>query len=172
MIAFIVGLSAISQSLSEASPLVVSQKKTDGSQQQVLPLLHDIKMAAVELPDGHTAYKMLKYKMIDKQNLTTDITSRYSNQPIIPGPTIVLTEGDIARLTLVNEIGRGAVSIHTHGVHYTNTSDGTLKMTNRVSDQGATSKESYTYVWTAAREQQDHGLGMIIRLEKVHQACI
>ena len=64
MIAFIVGLSAISQSLSEVSPLVVSQKKTDGSQQQVLPLLHDIRMAAVELPDGHTAYKMLEYKII------------------------------------------------------------------------------------------------------------
>ena len=66
-------------------------------------------MAAVELPDGHTAYKMLEYKTIDKQNSTTDITSRYSNQPVIPGPTIVLTEGDIARLTLINQIGRGSV---------------------------------------------------------------
>jgi FtsP/CotA-like multicopper oxidase with cupredoxin domain len=149
-VAIIVCFSAISQSLSYALPLLVSQQKTDGSQQQVLPLLHEIKMAAVESPSGHTAYKMLEYKIIDKQNNTTDITSRYSDQPIIPGPTIVLTEGDIARLTLVNEIGRGAVSIHTHGVHYTNTSDGTLKLTNKVSDQGSTPAESYTYVWTAA----------------------
>ena len=61
-----------------------------------------------------------------------------------------MTEGDKAKLTLVNEIGRGVVSLHTHGVHYTITSDGLLKMSNRVSDQGATPKESYTYVWTAA----------------------
>lgn len=147
MITVIVGLSTINRSLSEASPLV-SQEKTD-SQQLSSPTRHDIKMAAVELPDGHQAYKMLEYKIIDKQNNTTDITSRYSDQPIIPGPTIVLTEGDIARLTLVNEIGHGAVSIHTHGVHYTNTSDGTLKMINRISDQGAKPAESYTYVWTA-----------------------
>src|SRR5688572_21459919 len=114
-VATIVCFSAISQSLSYALPLLVSQQKADGSQQQqVLPLLHEIKMTAVELPDGHQAYKMLEYKIIDKQNNTTDITSRYSNQPIIPGPTIVLTEGDIARLTLVNEIGRGVVSLHTH----------------------------------------------------------
>ena len=112
--------------------------------------LHEIKMAAVEMPDGHTAYKMLEYKIIDKQNQTKDITSRYSNLPTIPGPTLIMTEGDKAKLTLVNEVGRGAVSLHTHGVHYTITSDGSLKMSNKVSDQGATPKESYTYIWTAA----------------------
>ena len=114
------------------------------------PILHEIKMAAVELPDGHTAYKMLEYKMIDKENHTQDITSRYSTLPTIPGPTIIMTEGDKAKLTLVNEIGRGAISLHTHGVHYTITSDGTLKMTNRISDQGSTPEKSYTYEWTAA----------------------
>ena len=107
-------------------------------------------MAAVELPDGHTAYKMLEYKIIDSENQTKDITSRYSDLPTIPGPTLIMTEGDKARLTLVNEIGRGSVSLHTHGVHYTITSDGSLKMSNRVSDQGATPNDSYTYVWTAA----------------------
>lgn len=114
------------------------------------PLLHEIKMAAVELPDGHTAFKMLEYKTIDNENRTTDITSRYSNLPTIPGPTLVMTEGDTARLTLVNEIGRGMVSLHTHGAHYTITSDGTLKMTNKVADQGANPRNSYTYTWTAA----------------------
>ena len=87
--------------------------------------------------------------MINK-NQTKDITSRYSNLPTIPGPTLIMTEGDKARLTLVNDIGRGAVSLHTHGVHYTITSDGSLKMSNRVSDQGATPNDSYTYIWTAA----------------------
>jgi len=112
--------------------------------------LHEIKMAAVELPDGHTAYKMLDYKIIDQKNQTKDITSRYSDLPTIPGPTLIMTEGDKAKLTLVNDIGRGAVSLHTHGVHYTITSDGSLKMSNKVSDQGATPNDSYTYVWTAA----------------------
>ena len=103
------------------------------------PKIHEIKMAGVLLPDGHQAYKMLEYKIIEKQNNNTeDITSRYSNLPTIPGPTLVMTEGDQARLTLVNEIGRGQVSLHTHGAHYEITSDGTLKMTNKVRDQGAT----------------------------------
>ena len=37
------------------------------------PKLHEVKMAAVELPDGHTAYKMLEYKVIDRENQTKDI---------------------------------------------------------------------------------------------------
>jgi manganese oxidase len=114
------------------------------------PKIHEIKMAGVLLPDGHQAYKMLEYKIIDKQNNTQDITSRYSKLPTIPGPTLVMTEGDQARLTLVNEMGRGQVSLHTHGAHYEITSDGTLKMTNKVRDQGASPQDPYTYVWNAA----------------------
>jgi FtsP/CotA-like multicopper oxidase with cupredoxin domain len=151
IITFIACSCITSQSFSaEASSPIVSQNKTAAQQLFPSSVIHEIKMAAVELPDEHTAFKMLEYKTIDKQNHTTDITSRYSDQPTIPGPTIVLTEGDIARLTLVNEIGRGAASVHTHGVHYTNTSDGTLTMANRISDQGATPEKPYTYVWTAA----------------------
>lgn len=131
-------------------PIIAQPSQNNLSSDNPFLKLHEIKMAAVELPDGHTAYKMLEYKIIDKQNQTKDITSRYSDLPTIPGPTIIMTEGDKARLTLVNEIGRGSVSLHTHGVHYTITSDGSLKMSNKVSDQGATPKESYTYVWTAA----------------------
>lgn len=148
MISVIVGLSAISQSLSEASPLV-SQMKANG-QQPASSLHHEIKMATVELPQGQIAYKMLEYKMIDKQNQVTDITSRYSRQATIPGPTIVVTEGDSIKLTLLNEMDNGMVSIHTHGVHYKITSDGTLKEINQVSDQGATPENSVTYEWDAA----------------------
>lgn len=133
-----------------ASPKPSSNQTSDQQIMSSSPSLHEIKMAAVELPDGQTAYKMLEYKMIDTENRTTDITSRYSELPTIPGPTLVMTEGDTARLTLVNEIGRGMVSLHTHGAHYTITNDGTLKMTNKVVDQGATPQKSYTYVWSAA----------------------
>jgi manganese oxidase len=135
--------------LAVASP-VASQTLTNTQQPSSSPMLHEIRMAAVELPAGHTAFKMLEYKMIDKENRTTDITARYSKLPTIPGPTLVMTEGDTARLTLVNEIGSGMTSLHTHGAHYKITSDGTLKMTNKVIDQGATPQKSYTYVWTAA----------------------
>ena len=132
-------------------------------------MFHEIRMAAVELPDGHTAFKMLEYKMIDSENHTTDITPRYSKLPTIPGPTLVMTEGDTARLTLVNEIGRGMVSLHTHGAHYTITSDGTLKMTNKVADpRSKTSKIIYIYLDCCRMEHEDHGLGMIIHLERVH----
>ena len=149
VLVIVVGFVLVNQS---SSILTVNAQTTQKNlnSANLYPNIHEIKMAAVELPDGHTAYKMLEYKIIDKQNQTKDITSRYSDLPTIPGPTLVMTEGDKAKLTLVNEIGRGAVSLHTHGVHYTITSDGSLKMSNRVSDQGATPKESYTYFWTAA----------------------
>ncbi len=143
---FILGL----QSFTILTVLAQTTTQNNLTAENLFPKIHEIKMAAVELPDGHTAYKMLEYKVIDSENQTKDITSRYSDLPTIPGPTLIMTEGDKARLTLVNEIGRGAVSLHTHGVHYTITSDGSLKMSNRVSDQGATPNDSYTYVWTAA----------------------
>jgi len=148
-IVIVVGFVLIHQSFSILHVNAQTSQNTLNSE-NLSPTIHEIMMAAVELPDGHTAYKMLEYKMIDNENRTTDITSRYSELPTIPGPTLVMTEGDIARLTLVNEIGRGMVSLHTHGAHYEITSDGTLKMTNKVIDQGATPQKSYTYVWTAA----------------------
>jgi manganese oxidase len=149
VIVIVVGFVLVIQSFSILTVIAQTTQKNLNSE-NLYPKIHEIKMAAVELPDGHTAYKMLDYKIIDKKNQTKDITSRYSDLPTIPGPTLIMTEGDKAKLTLVNEIGRGAVSLHTHGVHYTITSDGSLKMSNRVSDQGATPKEPYTYVWTAA----------------------
>ena len=150
-IIIVIGFILVLQSFSILTILAqTTTTQNNVTAENLFPKIHEIKMAAVELPDGHTAYKMLEYKVIDRENQTKDITSRYSDLPTIPGPTLIMTEGDKARLTLVNEIGRGAVSLHTHGVHYTITSDGSLKMSNRVSDQGATPNDSYTYVWTAA----------------------
>ena len=153
-IAIVIGLVLTVQTLSIQSVLAQSTNTTITNKlnsENHSPKIHEIKMAGVELPDGHQAYKMLEYQIIDKQSQKSqDITSRYSKLPTIPGPTLVMTEGDQARLTLVNEIGRGQVSLHTHGAHYEITSDGTLKMTNKVRDQGATPPDPYTYVWTAA----------------------
>ena len=149
VVVIVVGFVLVIPSFSILTVIAQTSQNNLTSDNPILKL-HEIKMAAVELPDGHTAYKMLEYKIIDKQNQTKDITSRYSHLPTIPGPTLIMTEGDKAKLTLVNDIGRGAVSLHTHGVHYTITSDGSLKMSNRVSDQGATPNDSYPYVWTVA----------------------
>jgi FtsP/CotA-like multicopper oxidase with cupredoxin domain len=156
-IAIVIGLVLTFQSLSILPVIAQSTTTTTTTSANKLnsendsPKIHEIKMAGVELPDGHQAYKMLEYKIIDKQNNNTeDITSRYSKLPTIPGPTLVMTEGDQAKLTLVNEIGRGLVSLHTHGAHYEITSDGTLKMTNLVEDEAASPQDPYTYVWTAA----------------------
>lgn len=157
-IAIVIGLVLTFQSLSILPVLSQSTTTTTTTttanklnSENYSPKIHEIKMAGVLLPDGHQAYKMLEYKIIDKQNNNTeDITSRYSKLPTIPGPTLVMTEGDQAKLTLFNEIGYGLVSLHTHGAHYEITSDGTLKMTNKVRDEAATPQDPYTYVWTAA----------------------
>ena len=128
-IAIVVGFILIYQSISILPVFAQTNQTNVNADENLSPKLHEIKMAGVELPDGHQAYKMLEYKIIDEEeNRTQDIKSRYSKLPTIPGPTLVMTEGDTARLTLVNEIGRGSVSLHTHVVHYQITSDGTLKM--------------------------------------------
>ena len=71
--------------------------------------------------------------------------------PSIPGPVIIMDEGDKVELTLHNDLGEGCVSVHTHGVHYPIESDGTLAQTNGVVDSCATVNEPYTYEWNAAK---------------------
>ena len=179
-IVMVIGLVLTFQSLSilpviaqSATTTTTTTSATKLNSENYSPKIHEIKIAAVLLPDGHQAYKMIEYKIIDKQNNNTeDITSRYTNLPTIPGPTLVMTEGDQARITLVNEIGYGLVSLHTHGAHYEITSDGTLKMTNLVENEAASPQAPYaspqgpyTYVWTAAEGTRgswpwhDHAFG-------------
>jgi hypothetical protein len=105
----------------------------------------------------YLAYRMLRYEITNPQGQTSDITSRYSTAAIIPGPTIIMDEGDVAEITLYNSIPnldkidlRENVSLHVHGVHYDIISDGTLKYINLFQDEGATLVSSYTYRWNAA----------------------
>ena len=60
---------------------------------------HEIIMEAVSMPDGLYAYRMVSYLDSDKTEL---VGSVYSSDPSIPGPTIMLTEGDLAKVTLIN----------------------------------------------------------------------
>lgn len=120
---------------------------------------HHIEMFADKPFPEHEylAYRMVRHEVTDKNGLKTDITSRYHTTAIIPGPTIIMDEGDIADITLYNQIPNPDkidlhenVSLHVHGVHYDIISDGTLKYINLFQDEGATLVQSYTYRWNAA----------------------
>jgi FtsP/CotA-like multicopper oxidase with cupredoxin domain len=109
---------------------------------------HTIVLAAEPLDNGLLAYKMISHE-IDDGDDTDDVTDRYSDEPTIPGPTIVIEEGDEVDLTIQNELGSGMVSVHVHGVHYEITSDGTLAHVNMIGDQGAVHGSSFSYHWVA-----------------------
>ncbi len=107
------------------------------------------------------AYRMKKH-LIQEDGSETDVTWRYPDEPTIPGPTIVIDEGDQVELTLRHKFDPGddetleQVSVHVHGVHYDIESDGTLEYINLVRDQSAINSPtegmvmSYVYHWTAA----------------------
>jgi FtsP/CotA-like multicopper oxidase with cupredoxin domain len=112
---------------------------------------HTIHMTAEELPNGQLAYKMLGHT-VSGESGTVNLTSKYSEDASIPGPTIVINEGDEVSLTIHNSITSRPdqlVSVHVHGVHYEITSDGTLAHINMVGDQGAYPSGSFTYHWIA-----------------------
>jgi len=142
LIAFLLMVISAVPSLS----LAAKQKSLSGTH-------HSISMQASRLPSGQLAYQMLSHKIKSASGKFRDITDRYSTEPSIPGPTIVLTEGDVAEITLQHAIeGSGdPVSIHVHGVHYEIDSDGTVKAMNKAVDSAAFPGKPYTYKWTAAK---------------------
>lgn len=113
---------------------------------------HLITLKAAKLDSGQLAYQMVSHKIRDASGKLEDITNRYSTEPTIPGPAIVMTEGDQAEVTLEQGIkdSNEPVSIHVHGVHYKIDSDGTMKVFNHLADQAALPGKPYTYKWTAA----------------------
>lgn len=127
---------------------------------------HIIQMTAEETShDDGLGNKLFGYKMLSHIENGIDITHRYSNLATIPGPTIVLEEGDTVNLTIFNDIPgantgilkgiSSQVSVHVHGVHYNINSDGTLEVINNVDDQGAGvgpahTHGNYNYTWNVA----------------------
>ncbi len=126
--------------------------------------LHQIELWAEKIPAGVEggndifAYRMASH-IVSKMDFSkeTDITSRYVDAPTIPGPTIVINEGDEVALTLRHQFDADPdsplfqVSVHVHGVHYDIHSDGTIEHINLVEDESATPVMSYTYHWVAAK---------------------
>lgn len=118
---------------------------------------HQIKMVAEELPGdlGLYAYRMMQHQIVDGGGNAVDITASYSSAATIPGPTIVMQEGDVAEIELMHQFNpdnpkQEHVSLHVHGVHYDKESDGTLKYINLYKDESATPMLSYNYRWVAA----------------------
>jgi FtsP/CotA-like multicopper oxidase with cupredoxin domain len=115
---------------------------------------HVIELSAEPLPNGQLAYKMVSH-FVNPDGDNVDLTSNYSTQPSIPGPIIIVDEGDEIEISLTNNIPENSsfasniVSLHVHGVHYEITSDGTLVSVNGVSDQGAAPGETRTFHWNA-----------------------
>jgi plastocyanin len=142
---------------------------------------HNITIEAVAMPDGLYAYRMVDYELVsDKKGGDDDEeTSKvrnlvdegvYSTDPSIPGPTIILTEGDEANVTLINNacdntfvdgvnhpLGalptyneNSMLGIHVHGVHYDISDDATYGRMNMNGDSGALCGEDVKYSWVAA----------------------
>lgn len=113
---------------------------------------HFITLKASTLPSGQMAYEMVSHKIKSPDGQERDVTARYATGPTIPGPTLVMKEGETAEVTLVHGLTDSSqpVSIHVHGVHYKIDSDGTMKVLNEVADEAAFPGKPYTYKWTAA----------------------
>ena len=132
---------------------------------------HDITMEAVAMPDGLYAYRMVSYVVGGEQLVGT----QYSGKPSIPGPTIIMTEGDDANVTLINSAcennfvdGPGhpldgspvgplsaysensMLGVHVHGVHYDITDDASYARMNMNNDSGALCGDTIEYHWVAS----------------------
>ncbi|UJP04883.1 MAG: multicopper oxidase domain-containing protein [Nitrosomonas sp.] len=118
--------------------------------------LHKIELVAEKLVNGYFAYRMKQYLVSDMSGANEqNITARYPDFATIPGPTIVINEGDEVDLTLIHQFnpevpGEEQVSVHVHGVHYDILSDGTLKYLNMIKDESAVPAMVYEYKWRAA----------------------
>lgn len=125
---------------------------------------HIIQLTSEETRHDGFGRELLAYKMLSHTVNGADVTDRYSSEATIPGPTIILNEGDKVKLTILNAISNDAlpdaayskqVSVHVHGVHYDIISDGTLKSINEHFDEGAGAGpvdtfSYYEYEWDIA----------------------
>ena len=133
--------------------------------------VHNISMEAVKMPDGLYAYRVVSYTINDGEDLVGKV---YSNKPSIPGPTIILNEGDQANVSLTNRacednfvngptspldalVGQlptysetSLVGIHVHGVHYDITDDASYARMNMAENSAATCDQTIEYRWIAA----------------------
>ena len=159
----------LSIALTSVFTLDFNDKTTDNLTIQTIPSFsaeaadsgthHTIEMEAVKMPDGMYAYKMVSYVLGGVDLVATGV---YDTDPSIPGPTIVMTEGDSADITFTNNAcdenfvdgGVGAaenffIGMHTHGVHYDISDDATYERVNGAETSAAECGSSVEYKWDA-----------------------
>jgi len=61
---------------------------------------HLITLKASTLPSGQMAYEMVSHKIKSPDGQERDVTGRYAIGPTVPGPTLVMKEGETAEVTL------------------------------------------------------------------------
>jgi YVTN family beta-propeller protein len=80
---------------------------------------HNIEMAAITLPSGQPAYKLVSHvksnslsspsnmdtASVNNNNDNIDLTSKYSDLATIPGPTLVVSEGDYVKVNIKDKDG-------------------------------------------------------------------
>ena len=74
----------------------ISTNNTDDNKSLTSSSKHDITIEEQVLPDGEPAYKMLRHLI----NNSLDVTGNYSNIATIPGPAIVINEGDTVHVSI------------------------------------------------------------------------
>ena len=133
--------------------------------------MHSIQMEAVKMPDDMYAYRMVSYTINGGDELVGKV---YSDKPSIPGPTIIMNEGDEARVSLINSacednfvdgptspldalVGplptyseTSLVGIHVHGVHYDITDDASYSRSNMANTGAAGCGQTIEYTWVAS----------------------
>lgn len=90
--------------------------------------------------DDPTSSTSLYAEPMGKNRIGYGLTPKSAS---IPGPTIVMTEGDCKQITLVND-SKQSLSMHAHGVAYSVASDGT-----RLNKSCVKPGRSRTYVFSA-----------------------
>ena len=140
------------------------------------PVLHkiDLSVQKIEKSGGGGdlyGYQLDQHLLFNSNTgeFLNNITEKYSLGPTIPGPSLLIEEGDSVEITLTNPKNTGApgmVSIHVHGIHYSIASDGTLGVLNGLRDEGVQPGQSIIYHWTAGPgtagtwPYHDHTLGL------------
>lgn len=101
-------------SISGPSKNNTSAIKTTGNKTSNNDVVHEIEMMTVTLPNGIPAYKMVNHIKsqdlalsfsLGKEDTGIDMTSRYSKLATIPGPTLVVNEGDKVKVNITDQDG-------------------------------------------------------------------
>jgi DNA-binding beta-propeller fold protein YncE len=101
-------LVSINSSIPNTAPFTLPSSVKSGND-----TLHNIELEVVVLPAGMPAYKMISHikthsnssaDATNNQN-TTDLTSEYSKLATIPGPTLVVDEGDLVNVNIKDKNG-------------------------------------------------------------------